>query len=123
MNTHELREMFEDEFKNDGLNFARNKHGMYEEKGTRLRWEGFKRFFESRYRLGERQLPMVGRYILGTARENGNITMARSPYRHATRTGALIEADRLVQEHGSSIYLFRCHEVIRPTIKEVIVNG
>lgn len=121
MNTSQLREMFEEDTARgkDPINYQRDSQDMYVSKHTRAMWAGYKVFFERMYRLGDKDLPMVGRYILGAARENGNITMSRSPYRHKTKIGAITEAERLATEHGSAIYLFRCHEVILPKKCEV----
>lgn len=124
MNTIELREMFEEDMtrKKTITCFNRDKNGMYTSKYTRASWIGYKAFFERMYNLGAKEMPMVGRYILGTARENGNITMSRSPYRHGSKLSAITEANRLAVELGKPIYLFRCHEVIQP-IKEVVLDG
>jgi len=49
--------------------------------------------------------------------------MSRSPYRHGNKAKALVEANRLAAQLGKPIYLFRCHEVIQPTIKEAVLDG
>lgn len=124
MNTIELRVMFEEDMgrKKEVLCFLRDKQGMYTNKYTRAMWSGYKAFFERMYNLGAKEMPMVGRYILGTARENGHINMSRSPYRHASKALALTEANRLAAELGKPIYLFRCHEVIQPIGDKVVLG-
>lgn len=126
MNLIELRVMFEEDlskkYHKEPKNLLRSKTGSYLSKDVLRMWAGYKMFYESRFRLGESEVRIMGRYILGTLQDDGSVLMSRKPYRHASKIGAITEANRLVAEFGKTVCMFRCHEAFSPVHQEVIEN-
>jgi len=110
--------VFEMDFELSPSDLDRDQNGRYINAHVRALFTGFKMYHDKltmarseQYRTNYNKT--LGRYVLAKVGNNGIAIFNKAPFRHLSKAMAIEEANRLSEQLGEAVGVFRCLDIIK----------